>query len=450
VTFESPPGPDDGTVAVTVVDGASDPVANADLLVSARGTDYAVTVPNATGTDGRAAVDVPGYGDAHPYAVTVRKTGATRWESSGVIVDPGRTTRLEATIQPVGDGRLRGTVEDDAGSPVPNATVRATASGYDRTYVAETNASGAYALSVPGYADAAPYAVTVSKPGFERDATNASVDAGATTTADATLVAPPEEILSGRVTDASAANVAGASVVVASSGSSETYETTTDDTGKYLLQVPGFGRDQPYRLSIRAPGYRTVEKRVIVTGADNATVVDATLRRPADGTVLATATNTSGDPVANVSVRVRPARFDGGSATATGPRGVASAAVPGYGGDVPYRVTLSTDGYVTSRTEVVVRSNATTSVDATLLATGENPFPSGVPGVSDRPPTNADADPAYEDVDGDGRTGFLDVVALLFADWGAINGDPARTQRLDHTRDGRVGFLDVVDLLFQL
>jgi len=61
-----------------------------------------------------------------------------------------------------------------------------------------------------------------------------------------------------------------------------------------------------------------------------------------------------------------------------------------------------------------------------------------------------DGDGIYEDVDGrDGPT-FLDVVALLFADWSAINGDPAQRAALDVDGSGGVGFLDVVTLLFEL
>jgi hypothetical protein len=62
---------------------------------------------------------------------------------------------------------------------------------------------------------------------------------------------------------------------------------------------------------------------------------------------------------------------------------------------------------------------------------------------------SVDADADCEDVDGDGRFEFLDVVALLFADFGAINADPAG-DALDIDGSGKVDFLDVVALLFEL
>jgi len=62
---------------------------------------------------------------------------------------------------------------------------------------------------------------------------------------------------------------------------------------------------------------------------------------------------------------------------------------------------------------------------------------------------SVDADADCEDVDGDGKFEFLDVVALLFADFGAINADPAG-DALDIDGSGKVDFLDVVALLFEL
>ena len=86
------------------------------------------------------------------------------------------------------------------------------------------------------------------------------------------------------------------------------------------------------------------------------------------------------------------------------------------------------------------------------LGTTENPFPSGVPGTGSRnPPTNADGDPQLEDVDGSGAFDFLDVIALLFADFGEINRtNPTGADLLDFDGSGKLDFLDVVTLLFEL
>jgi subtilisin family serine protease len=78
-------------------------------------------------------------------------------------------------------------------------------------------------------------------------------------------------------------------------------------------------------------------------------------------------------------------------------------------------------------------------------------FENGLPGTAvSRPPTNVDGDSKLEDVDGDGKLTFFDVIELLFADWAAINADYDGRAALDFDGNGHVGFLDVVTLLFEL
>jgi hypothetical protein len=448
ITFERAI-PDPGTLGGTVTDGTSTPVEDADLVVAAPAEGYRRTVANATGPDGQFGVEVPGYGPDATYTVTVRKTGYTLATTSGLVVRPDQFTGFDATIAPVADGRVRGVATDRSGTPVPDATVRLSARGYNRTYVATAGPDGAFALGVPGYGDAAPYAVTVSKPGFEQFTADVNVTPDGTTRVDATLASPAEGILSGRLVNESGIGVEGATVVVSSTGSARTYETTTGPNGDYDLQLPGFGDAQPYRLSVEAAGYRSVDRTVAVDPG-GVTVVDPRLRRPADGTLLVTVAGTRGQLVPNISVRATAERFAGSDADRTGLGGVVSLEVPGYGTETSYRVTASGSGYVTARTTATVRPNATTRTEVVVVAEGENPFPFGVPGVSGDTPTTVDDDPEYEDVDGSGSFEFADVVALLFADLDAINRNPARRDALDHDGSGRVGFGDVVALLFEL
>jgi hypothetical protein len=100
------------------------------------------------------------------------------------------------------------------------------------------------------------------------------------------------------------------------------------------------------------------------------------------------------------------------------------------------------------------RTYAEYLLETTQLAnvtTDPNPFDSPVPGTGATAlPTDPDGDGQFEDVDGDGTFRFLDVVALLFADYEAINADPDTRQALNFDETGNVGFLDVVELLFQL
>jgi PKD repeat protein len=149
----------------------------------------------------------------------------------------------------------------------------------------------------------------------------------------------------------------------------------------------------------------------------------------------------------------------GGSMNAT-----ARARVPAAGGGATtfetVRVVLPRTGTDLATGEFLNASVSSTVPDATpsdgaaiarvpsdLDASG--PFPDGLPGGDGRP-RDLDCDGLFEDVDGDDRFGFLDVLALLFADWSAINDQPPQRRALDFDGDGRVGFLDVVDLLFRL
>jgi chorismate mutase len=100
------------------------------------------------------------------------------------------------------------------------------------------------------------------------------------------------------------------------------------------------------------------------------------------------------------------------------------------------------------------RSNSEVGFATTgaTLETRDNPFPNGVPGTGSVPPNDVLARPGYEDVDGDGRFGFLDVVELLFAldEIGNADLTPRQVAALDFDGTGKIGFLDVVELLFAL
>jgi hypothetical protein len=89
------------------------------------------------------------------------------------------------------------------------------------------------------------------------------------------------------------------------------------------------------------------------------------------------------------------------------------------------------------------------------LPLGERLFPNGVPGSSTGlPPIDDDGDGLLEDVTGDGRFSFEDVIEFVFS----IQRNPAaydslsaaQTDALDHSDDGRVSFTDVIDLVFEL
>jgi outer membrane protein assembly factor BamB len=80
-------------------------------------------------------------------------------------------------------------------------------------------------------------------------------------------------------------------------------------------------------------------------------------------------------------------------------------------------------------------------VDTAVVA---QPFPDGVPRVSDLPPTDPDADGRYEDVDGDRAVTYADVVALFRV----FEADRvrARGRLFDYGDDGQLDYTDLVAL----
>jgi hypothetical protein len=96
----------------------------------------------------------------------------------------------------------------------------------------------------------------------------------------------------------------------------------------------------------------------------------------------------------------------------------------------------------------VTTGNVTASTPMVVIP--ETPFPNGLPGSRQYTPQDVDADPRFEDLDGNGRVNFFDVITLAFADFETINGDAAQQAALDFDDDGDVDFVDAIDLVFQL
>jgi PKD repeat protein len=81
------------------------------------------------------------------------------------------------------------------------------------------------------------------------------------------------------------------------------------------------------------------------------------------------------------------------------------------------------------------------------------PFDGSIPGTTtDRAPTDPDGDGKVEDLTGDGRFDFSDVIEFVFALDRLSDATLTDRQRaaLDHSGDGTVRFTDVIDLVFSL
>jgi hypothetical protein len=117
--------------------------------------------------------------------------------------------------------------------------------------------------------------------------------------------------------------------------------------------------------------------------------------------------------------------------------------------------------YLTNATSIGGSNVNYADVESTYVRVATEPsgrfsdtlFPNGIPGSSTgQAPTNADEDVQYEDMTGDGRFDFADVIEFVFAldNIQSASLTPTQIESLDHSGDGRVTFVDVIDLVFQL
>jgi len=421
------------------------------LLMAAAGAGVG-TVAGSTGAAGAPVLD-GGQGTTTPGAVGPGQTPAVRTAASG------RTTTFQAA------SFLQGTVRTETNEPVANATIRVTGANYSQTFANVTDANGDYTVEVPPSGNGT-YTVEVIEPGFRTFSGAVSVAAGETARIDVTL-RERQQVAAICVKPATDVAFVGEEVsvtVIALAG-------TTRDSPR----VPGVTLE----LSTGDPAVRVVGSSVGTTDANGTVEFTITADEPAranltativgrgvsvtngsidvrssTGTLAVSARNASGAPVADADVRVAGPGYDRTFANATNASGAVRIDVP-VATDAGYDVTVSEPGSepATAR-NVTVGPGEVVDVSARLVANGSRAsgaFPAGVPGVgTGTAPVDVDGDGVAEDVDGDGRADFLDVVALLSADWGAINDDVAMRAALDVDGDGRVGFLDVVALLFEV
>jgi hypothetical protein len=80
-------------------------------------------------------------------------------------------------------------------------------------------------------------------------------------------------------------------------------------------------------------------------------------------------------------------------------------------------------------------------------------FPGGIPGSSTGAmPTDTDGDGKLDDMTGDGRFTFQDVIEFVFAldNIAGASLTAAELAALDQDDSGQINFVDVIDLVFQL
>jgi hypothetical protein len=256
---------------------------------------------------------------------------------------------------------------------------------------------------------------------------------------------------------------AGGTVVASGSTTATGREVTyaVPSNGTYYVRVAGTGSGTvPYDLSVRVP--------TTVTVAPSPQSLTATPDGNASVDVVVTGA-TAGVSAYDVSIGVN-------ASVAT----ISSVAPTGAAG--PADVTITPDGSTAtvnaSGVGLAASSGATTLASvslATANATGESNLTVTVDSVTDQsgfayltaatngslsvqsgpgdvgqpsaPATDPLSGPGYEDVNGDGRANFQDVISVAF-----LLGDlpPEKAQFFDFDDNGQFNFVDVIELVFRI
>ncbi|MEV0802386.1 S8 family serine peptidase [Kribbella sp. NPDC050281] len=173
----------------------------------------------------------------------------------------GRLNALAAVeASPRGDtGTLAGRITDNAGKPVADATVVATAAEYERRTT--TAADGTFEVRVR----AGTYDLAVSAFGFENaTADDVVVTKDQRTVRDATLTQVPMATVRGKVTDGSGHGwPLYAALTVAGTPLAPIYTSPVD--GSYRIQLP-VGSTYRIELDPDAAGYQAMTRKVLVQG----------------------------------------------------------------------------------------------------------------------------------------------------------------------------------------
>lgn len=306
-----------------------------------------VTAPDTTPVAGATVT----LGGASAGSATTDATGAYTFDSlaPGVytldfdapgLISPATQTvtittggsAITANAQFLAPSTINGTVLDPSGNPAAGVSVTATGpvtstatSAADGTYSLTDLAPGVYSLTfhLDGYVDPAPVSVTVTAAG------------DTVTAATASLVAP--STISGVVSNADPAPVAGATVTI----DGPTYATTTTDAnGAYSFTTLPAGT---YNLTVSAAGYvDSPSIPVTITNAGDTVTQDVTLNRTSSVTVFVA--DSHGVPVDGAAVVVTGADNNTypGTTDATGNTTITGLA-PGN-----YTITSSALGYFTA------------------------------------------------------------------------------------------------------
>jgi hypothetical protein len=284
-------------------------------------------------------------------------------------------------------------------------------------------------------------------------------------------------VVRGTVVDGDDAPVGNATVVVRR-GDADVARARTDDGGDYDVRVPATEPGAAYAVVVRHPGFESSRTDDVAVDPGGTARVDVVLSREGGGPTGRTVTVAldgapNGLGAYNVTVGTPDAPATVASVEGNPDATLEQVESGGVGEpSVTYRALFESFGATTDEvtlltvefSEPVARSELSTSVFAndadgdpvpasrvsvTVAGTG-NPFPDGVPGVSDVPPTNLDDDPQYEDLDGDGDSDLDDAFALAFGPLQRTDDlSDAQVEAIDFDGDGSVTLNDAFALAFE-
>jgi PGF-CTERM protein len=285
------------TLTVTVVDQDGDPLSGIDI--SATWDDGAGGPSNeTTRANGQALIDVP---EGATVALQIHDDEYVR--NVPYVVSDAEAESIEVAVSESATATVNAVTAD--GQPAENARIRLYRNG---NYVVDRNA-GSNGTITTQPVEEGEYSVIVTKPGFYRNLTTASVSGETTTTV---RISEGSALLRASVVDEhfnDSRPIRDATIRVQSdSGFDGTVPTLSDGTASVSVPV-----NDRYDVTVTKDGYETVERRVSV--AEDDTSLDVEIERTPEITLTPdnrqvvvganvglTVTDEYDEPVANATV----------------------------------------------------------------------------------------------------------------------------------------------------
>lgn len=172
------------------------------------------------------------------YTIYATKPGyyGTMLTNVALTADEATTTQ-DVRLTP--GSTVSGTISDANGAALAGATVTLTKTTSGSSYLATTNASGAYTVSVydlTGYGNSAiaDYGITISKTGYVPHTASLSIETESSTLTGNNYTIATAGSITGTVKNSAGSGLSGVTVL-ANDGFGNSYSATTDASGNYTL-----------------------------------------------------------------------------------------------------------------------------------------------------------------------------------------------------------------------